>query len=86
MRLYDAFMVCDRVKLAQEISQILPTESNPTKEQLSKASHKLVEASFARMFNTVPSGDKTSMLSMTLSVLRLKLSRSGKIIIRPILL
>lgn len=53
MRLYDAFMTCDREKLANEIAQILPTESDPTEEQLSKASHKLVEDSFARMSDTV---------------------------------
>ena len=62
MRLYDAFMTCDREKLANEIAQILPTESNPTEEQLSKASHKLVEASFARMSDTVLSGDNKYIL------------------------
>ena len=62
MRLYDAFMTCDREKLANEIAQILPTEYNPTEEQLSKASHKLVAASFARMSDTVPSGDNKYIL------------------------
>ena len=62
MRLYDAFMTCEREKLANEIAQILPTEYNPTEEQLSKASHKLVAASFARMSDTVPSGDNKYIL------------------------
>ena len=62
MRLYDAFMTCDREKLANEIAQILPTESDPTEEQLSKASHKLVEDSFARMSDTVLSEDTKYIL------------------------
>ena len=62
MRLYDAFMACDREKLAQEIAQILPTESNPTEDQLFKASHKLVDAAFARMSDTVLSGDAKYIL------------------------
>ena len=62
MRLYDAFMTCDREKLANEIAQILPTESDPTEEQLSKASHKLVEDSLARMSDTVLSEDTKYIL------------------------
>lgn len=63
MRLYDAFMNCDREKLANEIARILPTEPhNLTKEQLAKASHKLINASFARMSDTVLSGDNKYIL------------------------
>lgn len=47
---------------ANEIAQILPTESNPSENQLAKASHELVEDSFARMSDTVLSGDSKYIL------------------------
>lgn len=57
MRLYDAFMTCNREKLTQAVAATLPTEPyDPTPAQLAAAAQKLVTDAYARMAQTALSG------------------------------